>query len=605
MTKHQLFTAAACAALCILSARIPAHAAETGTKQGWQTENGKRCYYLESGEKATGEQEIDGVPYLFAPNGVQQRGWQTVGGQRRFYDSDGNAVTGWLKWCGEEYYISPEDGKLTGPMEDGGLTLHFDEYGILQHEWAQRSSGVWCYTGCSGETVIDGIPYSLDENGDLCAGWQTASDGVTRWFDAETHAALTGWLEEDGTRFYCDAERGRLTGSQTIDGAAYLLDASGALLTGLQRTPDGILHYFDPETGAMVSAQDITLGGSTYSIDADGCVRTGLVFSEGRYRYFDGNGVMLRGFITFEEGMRCFGEDGLSVIGLYTSDEGVTFDFGQDSLALTGWQSAAGGTYYFGEDYAALTGWQEIGGKQYYFSEKGRLCTVPTAIDGKIYVFGADGQTVSGWLDTDDGSRYYGGEDGIALTGWQEIDGTGLYFYEDTGKLARSATIDGFTIDADGKARSANAVTVDTNLAATNKTPMGIYSYMIGHYRYARIEATRSLNTLGSAGWDKLVTYLLKNKRGVCYHLAVTMDYYLQRAGYTTRLVHSNHETGDHYWCQVLVNNAWQNYDPTYSNRGNISWDRQIALGNYRILGFLRVQYDARGAYLGWTYGQS
>lgn len=622
MKRSQLLTAAACAAIILCGSRYTAYAADITDpadpadsaapaepakadeteETGWFTENGKRYFRLDTGALATGEYTVDGVPYLFAPNGAQQRGWQTVSGQRRYYDENGEAVTGWFTWRGEQYYIDPDEGKQTDSLDTDGLTVHFDEYGVLQHEWAKREDGVWCYTGCTGETEIDGLPYLLGEDSALLSGWQTPSDGCTRYYDADTHAPLTGWVRDDDAVYYADAARGRLTGEQVIDGASYLFSETGEQLTGLQ-TVNGAVRCYGGENGEMLTSTETEIDGNTYRFGENGDAVTGLVYEKGNYIFFGEDGVMQKGFVRFEEGLRYFNENGRSAIGMVTID-GKTYYFNADSIAETGWNAFGMARYYFSEeDGAALTGWQEIDGKAYRFRENGTLCNTPTAVDGVLYVFDTDGQLVSGWYDAADGSRYYGNEDGTALTGWQELENRGVYFSPETGKLAVSTTIDGFTIDETGTARSSMAVTVDINLGYTNKTPMGIYSYMINHYRYSRIEATRSVTALGNAGWDKLVTYLLKNKRGVCYYLAATMDFYLQRAGYTTRMIHANHSTGDHYWNQVLVNGAWQNYDPTYNNRGNISWNTQIALGSYKVLGVVRVKYDVRGAYLGWEYG--
>ena len=43
------------------------------------------------------------------------------------------------------------------------------------------------------------------------------------------------------------------------------------------------------------------------------------------------------------------------------------------------------------------------------------------------------------------------------------------------------------------------------------------------------------------------------------------------------------------------VNGAWQNYDPTYKARNNISLSEILKLGNYHVLGCVTVRYDDRG----------
>ena len=84
----------------IAAAEITAEASET--KTGWQTVNGKRYYYDKDGKKTVGEATVEGVTYLFAPNGAQQTGWQTVKDKRFYFDPEnGKAVFGWIGWRGD------------------------------------------------------------------------------------------------------------------------------------------------------------------------------------------------------------------------------------------------------------------------------------------------------------------------------------------------------------------------------------------------------------------------------------------------------------------------------------------------------------------------
>ncbi len=601
MRTTKLCAAAVLSVLLCCAAPITASAADTGN--GWRTENGRR-YYYQDGAPLTGEAEIDGMTYLFAPNGVQQKGWQTVGGKRYYYDKDGNAVFGWVSWRGEQYYVTRENGKQTGPFHpaESALSYQFDACGVMEHQWTQDANGTWYYTGASGEIVVDGIPYLLDENGKLLDGWQTASDGKARCYDAATHTLKTGWLEQNGMRVYADPATGtKKTGYVTIDGEHYLLDAqTGEALTGIQTLPNGVTRYFrDPDGAEQYGLITFDIG-TCYFDQARGRV-IGFWTADEETRFYDLNGIMQYGLVGFEEGLRYFDmETGAMHYGP-TEVDGRYYDFGTEGIALLGWGTVDGGKCWYGADGARVTGWQTIDGKRYYFSTTGKLCvsTVMKTADG-TYVFDAEGKAATGW-QTVDGKTYHCNEQGIADTGWKELDNYGYYFSED-GVMAVSTKIGDYTIDAQGHARSSMAVTVDNLLAQTQGWPMSIYSYCVNHYRYSRIEATRTYSQLSTAGWDKLVTYTLNNRRGVCYYLAATMDYFLHRKGYTCRMVHATHNTGNHYWNQVLIDGVWQNYDPTYSDRGNITWNDQIARGNYIILGYVTTHYDARGTYTGDTY---
>jgi len=61
-----------------------------------------------------------------------------------------------------------------------------------------------------------------------------------------------------------------------------------------------------------------------------------------------------------------------------------------------------------------------------------------------------DYEPVTGWLTTTEGSQYWFDKDGFRVSNkWVQIDGKWYYFNSD-GKLAVSATIDGYEVGADG-----------------------------------------------------------------------------------------------------------------------------------------------------------
>ncbi|HAG13370.1 MAG TPA: hypothetical protein DCG49_05850 [Ruminococcus sp.] len=629
----------ACCTICLaaMQTAITASAASDGY---WETA-GKKRFYVEDGVRVTGEQTIDGIPYLFAPNGAQQTGWQTVYGKRYFYDTNGEAKFGWISWRGESYYVSQELGKLTdeSPVQDD-LTFQFDSYGIAKQGWIRHADGSWSYSNASGEMTIDGCAYLFDANSKLLTGWQALSDGITRYFDPETHTVLTGWIREKNGRGYADPERGQLKGLQTLEGQTYYFGNDGLMQTGWQTTDDGLLRLFDTETGVMKTGLT-EVDGKKYLLNDNGAVQTGWIDLNNQVYYAGEDGAFATDFTRIDGVIYYFAPDGARGSGV-TVINGTTFLLNAKGIPQTGWYTAADGSVYYGDfRAAAVTGKQVIKDQQFYFNdagvlqkgwlkfgdavsyagEDGAFVTGFKRIDGIIYFFNDDGVRGSGvtfyqgkyyllnqngipqtgWYTDSKGAKYYGDNTAAAVTGWQEIDRKGYYF-NTNGVMAVSTTIDGFTIDANGVARSAMAVTVDSLLGNTTGAPTSIFSFCTANYRYSRIEATRTVQQLISAGWDSLVRYTLANRRGVCYYLAATYDYFCQRAGYTTRMIHATHSTGNHYWVQVLVNGQWQNYDPTYSNRNNISWNDQIAIGNYQVLGIVEAHYDARGAYIGCDY---
>ena len=85
--------------------------------------------------------------------------------------------------------------------------------------WVQDEHG-WWYKKADGTYPAD--------------GWfQDPADSRWYFFDTQGYM-MTGWIDRDGARYYCDAQGtpsgAMVTGTYTVDGVAYQFDASGALV---------------------------------------------------------------------------------------------------------------------------------------------------------------------------------------------------------------------------------------------------------------------------------------------------------------------------------------------------------------------------------------
>lgn len=601
---------------------LPVLAAEESDGQ-WQRSNAAYYYVLPDGTYATGEQQIDGTWYLFAPNGALQTGWQTVNDLRYYYRPRSNtAVFGWLNWRDETYYITKEQGKASGITETDRGLCYFDSYGVLQYGWFTDENGSHCYSDdegimAFGETVIDGIPYLFSESGVQQLGWQTVSDKLY-YYAPDSGTARFEWLTLDGINYYLTPSQGAYIGEWQIDGIRYAFDENGAQIKGWHTFSDNTVSWYD-QSGDPVSGMQ-SIDGELYYFSDDYIMQTGFQTIADAVYYFSEEGRMQLGFCTIDGCRYYFDENGELHTGWLVLN-GDRYYCGEDGVILTEWQTIDGNTYYFSSNGIMSTGWQTIEGKQYYFTENGAMCTGRQTIDGAVYYLGEDGVRQSGivilegvsyafgedgvlceqeWYITPD-AAYYCDENGALCSGWLCIDGA-YYYFGDNYAMAVSTTVDGYLIDEQGIASTEMKAQVMALLSDAGTTPDSIYAYVTANYRYRRIEETRTFEQLEAAGWDSLVEYLLVNKRGVCYYLAANMDYFLQLAGYETRIVYANHNTGNHYWCQVLLDGEWRNYDPTYTSRGNMSWGEIIAAGNYTAYGYLTVEYNERGDYLGITY---
>lgn len=388
------------AAVCLLTAAAWTASASAENAAGWQTDSfGKRYYYDETGEPLTGEQTIDGVTYLFAPNGAQQVGWQTVDEKRFYYEPEtGEPVFGWLHWRGEEYYISPENGKETAAFSSEAGRHYADEYGVLLHDtWFSLSDG-WHYADekgvlLTGFAAANGVPCVFDENGVLQTGWQTASDFYTRYYEIEMQDGIPalkfGWLTLDGAVYYNDAVYGKCCGIAELDGIDYCFDADGILQT------DGWCSD----------------GTYTYYAQPDGSLYKGLMQMQSDLYYFD------------------VYEHGRMTVGL-TAVDGTVYYFCEDGKAARGLLTIDGCEYYFDESCVMQTGCVILGNVPMFFDTCGRRCDgFRQTDDGTIYIDAYTGERAVGWRQICE-DTYYFNADGIMAVSDTVIDGINYHFLE-------------------------------------------------------------------------------------------------------------------------------------------------------------------------------
>ena len=240
---------------------------------------------------------------------------------------------------------------------------------IDQSRWSKLKSGEICY---------------LDEDGDPIFGWQEIESNIY-YFDIDTYAMQTGWVDLPDGRYYLGDDGIRRTDWQTIDGKRYYLGDNGAMFTGWLETEDGMLYLSEqgnPSSG-WVELED-----GKYYLDENSIRQTGWLELEGQRHYLGEDGRLHTGWLELEEGK------------YYLSEEGTP---------LTGWQNVEDNVYYLDETGIMQTGWLELDGKKYY------LC--------------GDGSRYTGWLEMGE-CNYYLQEDGSAAIGKLVIDERAHYFAE-------------------------------------------------------------------------------------------------------------------------------------------------------------------------------
>ena len=282
------------------------------------------CFDAESGAMLTGYQtDAQGVRRYFGSCGPHN-GWALVDGSWYWF-ADGVASTGWLRTGGFWYWLDPEAGgaMATGLHVCNGSAYWFNSSGAMAIGWV-LDGGTWYYATDSGSLAsgwlnLGGAWYWLDpsthamatgvqtvgsydynfnssgkmmtncwSNGDESCVYHSSSNGVIDLKGIMTDSGIqlrddegnvrTGWIESQGSRYYCSASGIILTGWQQIDGTWYYFDSDGRMLTGWLNV-NGNWYWLDSASGAMKTGW-LSLGGAWYYLDA---ARGGVMLSSGWY----------------------------------------------------------------------------------------------------------------------------------------------------------------------------------------------------------------------------------------------------------------------------------------------------------------------------------
>ena len=271
---------------------------------------------------------------------------------------------------------------------------------------------------------------------------RVAGETATATADTNSETNVTGgqyYRDEHGYWHYKDASGKDLTGPQTIDGVKVYFNPGGVQVKGGFGW-DG--HYYDKDSGALVTNKFVEEYGRTYYVDENGNKAIGSKEVNGAWYYFEQYGELIK---------NNFAPD-----GRYYDKYGKQVDFGTNRYF-----ELNGEWYYAGNDGAILKGPQIIDGIKVYFRSYGAQV--------KGYFVKDEGDNKSRYYDKDTGAlatnqyviaynpykhrneRYYVNDQGIRLTGPQTIDGKQVYFdtYEGSQVFDNFAD-DGYFYDQDG-----------------------------------------------------------------------------------------------------------------------------------------------------------
>ena len=274
---------------------------------------------------------------------------------------------------------------------------------------------------------------------------ETAS--ATETSNKETN--VTGgqyYRDEYGYWHYKDASGKDLTGPQTIDGVKVYFRDSGVQVKG-EFTWDG--HYYDKDSGALVTNKFVENYGRTYYLDENGNKTIGSKEVNGAWYYFDQYGEQVKGRFASDD--RYYDENGKQVdfgTNRYFELNGKWYYAGNDGAILKGPQTIDGVKVYFNQGGVQVKGYfvrNDTNNKEHYYDEdSGALVT-------NNYVIAYDNYTHQN-------ERYYVDEQGIRVKGAKTINGKQVYFTYDGRQVFDNFGDDGYFYDQDG-----NRVDLGTN----------------------------------------------------------------------------------------------------------------------------------------------
>lgn len=453
---------------------------------GWNVENGQTYYYVNGVKLQYTIYEIDGYLYGFYEDGrlVQDTVWwwydeeNQIGADYRA-DQEGRFVKGWYYNSGElkyEYYSIEDYTRQYSVI----VTVENKQYYIDQNG----------YLLVNGMVQYEGVLYNADESGVLTIvdtsvlqGWQKAGG---YWYYYENGETVKEQFKViGGVEYYFQYDGIMATGpvglwdEQLEKEKIWLAEPSGAIVRHNKgwyySSQKGAWYYFKDKDFIAVN-EFVTTGTSTYYLDYDGCMKTGvfLLYDEetGKENYVltDSNGIIQRqpGWKKFNGNWYYIDSDGKLAVGEKKVIENKTYLFNYEGVMQSGevywWNpEAEQDEYYITDSSGAIikNGWvkkglswyyldtdgqimknQWIFNNQYYLLSQGQMAVGTQVIEEETYVFDESGRLISkvenfeGWKLLD-GIWYYYDKAGNPYNGW--LNDT--YFIEN-GKMLTNQWID-------------------------------------------------------------------------------------------------------------------------------------------------------------------
>lgn len=350
-------------------------------------------------------------------------------GKLRAYD-DGRQYSGFFENNGAKYYAGKEGIIAVNQEvydENENIFYHADEEGRL--------------TPVGGWVEEDGNKYYLNADGTRKKGWAKIA-GATYYFDPGTGVMMTGWVQDSSGWYLLDSETGVMQTGWCTDGSNrfYLDPETGVMQKNcwIKDEETGIVYWLR-EWGAVAYSQTLKIDGYSISFDSQGKTAGGAwAKKEGKWSYLQ-NGIMQTGWQKIGIDWYYFNQDGsMKSDELFQVDGNLYYFRSWGAMQYNNWyQNPADGNWYYLRSWGAAVnyGWMQVENNWYYFNDdctmkKNELCW----IEGNLYYFrGWGAMQYNNWYQNPaDGNWYYLRSWGAAVNyGWIHLDRDWYYFNGD------------------------------------------------------------------------------------------------------------------------------------------------------------------------------
>ncbi len=206
---------------------------------------------------------------------------------------------------GSWLYVDEKGNAVTGKQIINNQTVYFNDDGRqIKNSFKELADGSWIYlnnkgVAVTGEQIINGQTLYFGNDGRQFKGTtHINATGESRYYDPDSGNMITDRFERVGDNqwAYFGYDGVAVTGDRIIKGQKLYFNQNGIQMKGHLRLENGIMRYYDADTGELVRNRFVLLSdGSWVYFGQDGVPVTGVQVINGQTLYFDADGRQVKG----------------------------------------------------------------------------------------------------------------------------------------------------------------------------------------------------------------------------------------------------------------------------------------------------------------------